>query len=101
MNKHVIETVTFKLNDGVSRQDFALAANDMNAFVTSCPGFIARRLSCGHDGEWIEHIEWETMEAAKQAAAAFSSVESNRGAMSAIDSSTVKLTHTELEISLN
>ena len=101
MTKHVIETVTFKLNDGISREGFAQAAKSMNDFVTSRPGFVARRLSCGDDGLWIEHIEWTDMDAAKAAAAAIGSVESNRSFLSAIDGSTVKLHHTELEVSLN
>ena len=101
MTKHVIETVTFKLNDGISREEFAQSAKSMNDFVTSRPGFVARRLSCGDDGLWIEHIEWADMDAAKAAAAAIGSVESNKSFLSAIDGSTVKLYHTELEVSLN
>ncbi|MEO0383789.1 MAG: hypothetical protein AAF234_09590 [Pseudomonadota bacterium] len=101
MTKHVIETVTFKLNEGVSREQFSASAQSMNDFVTTRPGFISRRLSCGEDGAWIEHIEWETMEAAQGAAAAIGSVESNRPFLSAIDGSTVKMHHTELEVSVN
>ncbi len=101
MGKHVIETVTFKLKDGVSRETFTEAAKAMNAFVSGRPGFIARRLSCSADGEWIEHIEWKDMEAAQSAASALGSVESNRPALSAIDEATVTMHHTELEVSLN
>ncbi|CAN0601102.1 unnamed protein product [Ectocarpus sp. 12 AP-2014] len=101
MAKHVIETVTFKLNEGVSREDFAKIAEAMNGFVTSRPGFVARRLSCSADGEWIEHIEWADMEAAKGASAAIGSMESNKPFLSAIDGSTVTMRHTELEVSLS
>jgi hypothetical protein len=101
MGNHVIETVTFKLNEGVSREQFADTAKALNDFVTSRPGFIARRLSCSADGEWIEHIEWADMDAAKGAAAAIGSVESNRPFLSAIDGSTVKIHHTELKVSVN
>ncbi|MFN9162942.1 MAG: antibiotic biosynthesis monooxygenase family protein [Alphaproteobacteria bacterium] len=101
MSKHVIETVTFKLNEGVSREWFAEAAQAMNGFVRAQPGFIARRLSCSEGGEWIEHIEWADMEAAKAAASKIGSVESNRPFLSAINGPTVTMRHTELEVAIN
>lgn len=101
MTKHVIETVTFKLHDGVSRDSFAEAANQMNTFVTSQPGFIARRLSCGEDGMWIEHIEWQDMTAAKAAAALIGKEPTNEPFLSAIDGSTVTMHHTDLEVAVN
>ena len=101
MTKHVIETVTFKLHEGVSRDSFAKAANQMNAFVTSQPGFIARRLSCGEDGIWIEHIEWQDMTSAKAAAAAIGQEPANKPFLSAIDETTVAMHHTDLEVSVN
>ena len=57
MPKHVMETVTFRLKEGVTREAFAEAAGRTIAFVTAQPGFISRRLSCTSDGEWIEQIE--------------------------------------------
>lgn len=100
MTKHIIETVTFKLNDGVEHADFVKAAQDFNAFVLSRQGFIARRLSCGEDGTWIEHIEWETMDAAQAAAEAIGTDPANQPFLSAIDGPSAKMFHTELEISL-
>ncbi len=101
MTKHVIETVTFKLNAGFSREDFAKSASAITDFAKSRPGFIARRLSCGEDGLWIEHIEWATMKDAKDAAAAIGGEASLAPAMQAIDGSTVTMHHSELEISEN
>ncbi len=101
MPKHVIETVTFKLNPGFSRDDFAKSATAITDFAKSRPGFIARRLSCGDDGLWIEHIEWATMKDAKDAAAAIASVPALGPCMQAIDVATVSMHHTELEIAEN
>lgn len=101
MPKHIIETVTFRLNDGVGRVEFAKAASAMNDYVTGCKGFIARRLSCGDDGMWIEHIEWQDMDAAKAAAAGLGGVESNGPFLSAIDGPSATMQHTELEVSVN
>ena len=67
MSKPIIEFVTFTLNDGVSREDFAAAARSMSAWVSSQPGFVRRRLSCTEDGTWLEHIEWASMADAKAA----------------------------------
>ena len=57
MTKHVIETVTFKLEQGVSKEDFLETVPCSTDFATAQPGFIARRLSCAEDGIWVEHIE--------------------------------------------
>ncbi|NSX56636.1 antibiotic biosynthesis monooxygenase family protein [Parasulfitobacter algicola] len=101
MSKNIIETVTFKLNDGVSRQDFIAAANEMSPWVESRPGFLHRRLSCTEDGIWIEHIQWADMDAAKAAAAEIGKIPGNANFLSAINGPTVQLTHSELEVVIN
>lgn len=101
MAKHVMETVTFNLKEGVTREDFMVAAEKMVEFVTAQPGFVSRRLSCTEDGEWIEQIEWSDMASAKSAAGAIGSVEGNRPFLSAIDGPTVQMRHSELEVSVN
>ena len=73
----------------------------MNAYVTGCTGFISRRLSCNADGLWIEHIEWQDMDAAKGAAAGIGAPEGNRPFLSAIDGPSVTMSHTELKVSVN
>lgn len=99
MPKHVIETVTFRLLDGVNREDFAKAATDMNSCVESCIGFIARRLSCTQDGTWIEHIEWESIEAAKVAAAGIGEDPGNAAFLRTRDGSSANMMHSKLEVS--
>jgi len=101
MSKNVIETVTFRLNDDVSRDEFVDAAKDMNAWVEARPGFLYRRLSCTEDGTWIEHIQWTDMDAAKAAAAEISKAPGNARFLSAINGQTVQLLHSELEVVIN
>lgn len=101
MSKNVIETVTFKLNEGVSREDFIVAAKDTSAWVESRPGFMHRRLSCTADGTWIEHIQWADMDAAKAAAAEIGKTPGNAKFLSAINGPTVQLMHSELEVVIN
>ena len=100
MTKRAIETVTFKLAEGVSREDFLEAAAASTAFVKARPGFVARRLSCSVDGTWIEHIEWETLEAAQAAAAAIQQDESVKPFLSCIEGPSVTLRHSALEVSV-
>ncbi|MBB3993867.1 hypothetical protein GGR95_001498 [Sulfitobacter undariae] len=101
MTKPVIETVTFKLNPGVSRDEFAKAAQAISAFASKREGFISRRLSCTNDGLWIEHIEWASLEAAQSAAAAIGTDPTLENCMSAIHGPSVTLHHSDLEISVN
>lgn len=101
MSKNVIETVTFKLNDSVSREDFVAAANRMSSWVAARPGFMHRRLSCTEDGIWIEHIQWEDMDAARAAAAEIGKAPGNTDFLSAINGPTVQLMHSELEVVIN
>jgi hypothetical protein len=101
MNKHTIETVTFKLNEGVSRGAFVQDAQAITEFARTQDGFISRRLSCGADGLWIEHIEWETLEAAQAAAAQIGKEPTLEACMMAIDPASVVLHHTTLEITVN
>lgn len=101
MTKHTIETVTFKLNEGVSCEAFVEAAQAINDFVSKREGFVSRRLSCNGDGLWIEHIEWKTLEDAKSAAAEIGNEPTLAPCMEAIDGPSVKLHHTTLEITVN
>ena len=100
MTKHVIETVTFRLEDGVSKEAFLDAIACSTDFVTSRSGFVSRRLSCAADGSWIEHIEWETMADAKGAAAAIGQAASVRPFLACINGPSARLTHSELEVSV-
>lgn len=101
MSKNVIETVTFKLNDGVSRDDFIVVAKGINSWVETRPGFMLRRLSCSEDGTWIDHIQWNDMESAKAAAAEIGNAPENADFLSAINGQTVQFVHSELEVVVN
>lgn len=100
MTGKVIEVVRFRTNKGVSEAAFAESAKTVNAFLQNCPGFIARRLSRGEDGEWIDHVEWQTMEAAKKASEAFMQRSDLAGFVSAIDEASVVMRHNMLHSTL-
>lgn len=101
MTKHIMETVTFKLAEGVSKEAFLETVPASTDYMNRHPGFISRRLSCGEDGLWIEQIEWATMEDAKTAAANLGKDESLVPFLRCVDGPSAALRHTELEVSLN
>ncbi len=101
MSKRVMETVVFKLKQGVTIAEFAEAAGRMSGFVVAQSGFVSRRLSCTGDGEWIDQIEWSDMASARNAAAAIGTVEGNRPFLAAIDGPSVQMRHSELILSIN
>ena len=101
MTKHIIETVLFTLEDGIDGETFSASIPGSTAFMESCPGFIARRLSSNADGQWIEHVEWETMDAAKAAGSRIGSDPNTQSFVKCINGSSVKIFHTELVTALN
>lgn len=100
MTNHIIEVVSFKLADGVSDADFLKTVPASNVFLQSREGFIARRLSKAEDGTWLEHIEWETLQAAKTASDAFMQEESLKPMMQTIDGANATMGHNTLMISV-
>lgn len=101
MTKHIMETVLFKLTNGVSKQQFLTTVPASTAYMENRSGFIARRLSHSDDGQWIEQIEWATMEDAKGAAANLGKNDALKPFLESIDGASVSVHHTTLEVSLN
>ena len=100
MSEHVIETVTFRVMEGVPEEDFLKGAKQATAFMTAQPGFLRRRLSCQEDGTWIEHVEWASMADAKAAAAKIGRDEHARAFVRAIDGPSVTMTHSQLKVAV-
>lgn len=100
MSEHMIETVTFRLMADDSEEEFLDAAHRATEFITACPGFLRRRLSCQEDGVWIEHVEWASRADAKAAAAGIGRDERARAFVRAIDGPSVKLSHSGLKVSV-
>ncbi len=93
MTEPVIECVTFALADGYSREDFLKASEGISRFASAQPGFLSRTLLEAEDGSFIDWVKWETMEAAKAAAAAIGSSQDCKAAMPMIAGETVVMRH--------
>ena len=66
----VLELVVYKLNEGVSREEF-LATNDaVSSWISKQPGFLSRELVYDADGDrWVDVVWWQTMADAQAASA--------------------------------
>jgi hypothetical protein len=67
--RRVLELVVYKLNEGVSREQF-LGTNDaVSSWIGKQPGFVSRELVYDGEGDrWVDVIWWETIEQAHAAA---------------------------------
>jgi hypothetical protein len=67
--ERVLELVVYKLNEGVSREQF-LGTNDaVSSWISHRPGFVSRELVYDAEGDrWVDLIWWETLEQAHAAA---------------------------------
>lgn len=68
----VVEIVTFRLNPGVTEEQF-FAANRtaQEGYVARQPGFISREVYRGENGEWLFVVEWQTPANAEAASTGF------------------------------
>ncbi len=66
-----IELVRFRLKQGKTAADWLKANEKITDWIKAQPGFRFRSLSETDDGEWIDMVYWESLEAAKSAGAKF------------------------------
>ena len=69
--QHVVEIVTFQLNDGVSPVTYLATSQRSGDWAKSHAGFVSRQLACGHDGTWSDLTVWDSEENAKASQASF------------------------------
>ncbi len=94
MEGKVLELVVYKLNDGVSREQF-LATNDaVSSWISNQPGFISRDLVFDSEGgRWVDVVWWETMEHAHAASEAAMTSESCQPMFALIDMESALMLH--------
>ena len=68
MEAKVLELVVYKLNEGVSREQFLGTNGAVSTWIRQQPGFISRDLVYDSDGDrWVDVVWWQTMEEAQAA----------------------------------
>jgi hypothetical protein len=92
----VLELVVFRLDVGVSREQF-LGTNDaVSTWISKQPGFISRELSYDAEGDrWIDVLWWDSIENAGAAAELALSSESCLPMFSLIDMESTMMLHGE------
>ncbi|MDQ3822675.1 MAG: hypothetical protein M3321_05485 [Actinomycetota bacterium] len=92
----VVELVVYKLNEGVSREQF-LATNDaVSAWIARQPGFVSRRLSHDPEGDrWVDVLWWESFEEAHAASEKAMTSESCTPMFGLIDTESTLMLHAE------
>lgn len=85
----IIELVTLRPKPGIAESDFLRASEATTKFLLRCKGFLRRRLARSEAGEWLDYLEWESLEDAKAAAAQFNRVPETREFNNAIEAQSV------------
>jgi len=90
----VLELVVYKLNDGVSREEFLGTNGAVSTWISRQPGFISRDLVYDSEGErWVDLIWWTTMEQAQAASDASLTSESCLPMFAQIDVQSMLMLH--------
>ena len=55
-----VELVRFRAKDGVASEQVISAAEQVNLFLKSQPGFLSRHLGVTDDGTWYDILYWES-----------------------------------------
>jgi hypothetical protein len=89
----IIETVTFRLKEGVSETDFMVAAQGIEDYLDNCEGLCARTLSRDATGLWREDYVWANDMAAKAADAGFMAAPEAQVFMALVERDSVQMAH--------
>ena len=90
----VLELVVYKLNEGVSREQFLGTNEAVSTWITKQLGFISRDLVHDTEGDrWVDVIWWETMEQAHAAGEKSMTSESCQPMFALIDMESALMLH--------
>lgn len=85
-----IETIRFKLLDGVTDADFQQRNRTVETeYMQMRPGFKARQTAVSADGEYFVQVHWATVEDAEATIGAFFGAPETQAFLAAVDKSTV------------
>jgi hypothetical protein len=90
----VLELVVFRLNEGVSREQFLGTNDGVTAWALQQPGFISREMSYDAESDqWIDIVWWASADDARAAAQNAMSSESCTPMFSLIDLESTQMIH--------
>lgn len=92
MAKPLIETISFKLADGISTKKFLTMNKQMeDSFVTKQAGFISRETSMSDDGTWFINVHWQSKPDSDNSIASFDSAPGAKDFFALMDMDTFNL----------
>ena len=90
----VLELVVYKLNEGVSREQFLGTNGAVSTWISKQPGFISRELVYDSEGDrWVDVVWWATMAQAHEASQAAMTSESCQAMFALIDMESALMLH--------
>ena len=91
----VIEIVRYRLKAKATPEQAVAAWEKSQSFAKDQAGFLSRRIARTDDGDWIDEVEWDTMESAQAAAAAFNPDNHPElvDLMAVLDETSISMTH--------
>jgi hypothetical protein len=90
----VLELVVYRLNEGVSREQFLGANVAVSSWLREQHGFISRELVHDAEGDrWVDIVWWESMEQAHAAGESSRSSESCAPMFGLIDTDSTLMLH--------
>lgn len=92
MNK-AIEVVIFKAKPGIEEARLHNAALAINSQIQQLPGFLSREFGASGEGNYIDIVHWQNMDAAQAAAQAVNQIPECGEFFSLIDESSVQMLH--------
>ena len=94
MEGRAVELVVYKLNAGVSREQFLATNGAVSTWISKQPGFISRDLVYETEGDrWVDVVWWETMEQAHAASEASLASESCQPMFAQIEMDSALMLH--------
>ncbi|WP_417264078.1 hypothetical protein [Celeribacter sp.] len=94
----ILETVTFRLNDGVSDAEFMTVARGLDGYLDRCEGLCARTLSCDETGLWREDYVWANEPPATSADAGFMAAPEAQAFMALVTRESVNMAHAQVAL---
>lgn len=91
----VIETVRYRLKEGATTEEAVAAWEESQSFARAQKGFLGRKIAVTDKGDFLDHVEWASMDDAKAAASNFDPGKYPEllGLMKVLDETTMVMTH--------
>lgn len=95
----VFEVVSYELNSDATVEQAVEANKQSLAFAEEQPGFIKRSVIANDNGQWMDIVEWDNVEAVEAASAKFMDDTRNHALLAVIDQKTLEMQHLDVKAS--